>query len=174
MKVLLKILAGLGALVLLLVVAAFFLPREYRVERSAIIKARPEAIHAQLADMRAWSAWTVWHERDPAMKNTYSDKQAVVGAWSAWESKQEGNGKSTLTEITSTRIVYDLEFPDMGMKSTGAFELTPQADGVKVVWSDAGDLGLNPLSRWFGLFLDKLLGPDFEAGLAKLKRNLEQ
>lgn len=62
----------------------------------------------------------------------------------------------------------------MGMKSTGAFELTPQADGVKVVWSDAGDLGMNPLSRWFGLFLDRMIGPDFEKGLSNLKRNLEK
>ncbi len=174
MKVLLKILGGLGALVLLLVVVAFFLPREYRVERSAVIKAKPEAVHAQLADMRAWKAWGVWFERDPNIKNTYSDQQSVIGAWSAWESKTEGNGKSTLTEITPARIVYSLEFPDMGMTSTGVFELTPQADGVKVVWSDAGDLGMNPLSRWFGLFLDKMIGPDFEAGLAKLKRNLEK
>ncbi len=174
MKVLLKILGGLGALVLLLVVVAFFFPREYRIERSVLIKAKPEVVHAQLADMRAWKAWSAWHERDPGMKNTYSDQQAVVGAWSAWESKTEGNGKSTLTEVTPTKIVYALEFPDMGMQSTGMFELAPQADGVKVVWSDAGDLGMNPMSRWFGLFLDKLVGPDFDAGLAKLKRNLEK
>lgn len=174
MKVLLKLLAGLASLVLLLVLVAFLFPRQYRVERSTVIKAAPQAIHAQLADMRAWRAWTVWHERDPEMKNTYSEQQGVVGAWAAWESKTEGNGKSTLTELAPNRVVYSLEFPDMGMKSTGMFELAPQADGVKVVWSDAGDLGNNPMNRWFGLFLDKMIGPDFEGGLANLKRNLEK
>ena len=157
-----------------IVLAAFFFPRNYRVERSAVIKAPPAAIHAQLADMRNWRAWTVWHQRDPNMKNSYSDQQGVVGSWAAWESKTEGNGKSTLQEITPQRIVYTLEFPDMGMQSTGMFELMPQSDGVRVVWSDAGDLGMNPLSRWFGLFLDKMVGPDFEGGLANLKRNLER
>jgi len=174
MNLLLKLLGGLAMLVLVLVAAAFFFPREYRVERSTVIKAPVAAIHAQLADMRNWRSWTVWHERDPAMTNTFSAAQGVVGAWSKWESKTEGNGQSTLTEVTPNRIVYRLEFPDMGMQSTGTFVLTPQPDGVQVVWSDTGDLGMNPLSRWFGLFLDGMIGPDFEGGLARLKRNLEQ
>lgn len=174
MKVLLKVLAGLATLVLLLVVVAFFFPRHYRIERSTVIKAAPQTIHTQVADMKAWRSWTVWHERDPQMKNTYSDQQAVVGAWAAWESKAEGNGKSTLTEVSANRVVYNLEFPDADMQMVGAFDLSPQPDGVKVVWSTSGDLGMNPLNRWFGLFLDKLMGPDFEAGLANLKRNLEK
>jgi len=33
-----------------------------------------------------------------------------------------------------------------------------------------GDLGHSPVNRWFGLFMDKLVGPDFDAGLANLKR----
>ena len=48
--------------------------------------------------------------------------------------------------------------------------LEPAEGGVKVVWVDAGDLGMNPMSRWFGLFLDGMIGPDFEKGLAKMKR----
>lgn len=174
MKVLLYILGGLAALVVLLVGVAFFFPREYRVERSIVINARPEAVRAQLADLRAWKNWGVWWERDPGIKVTYSDRQLELGSWSAWESKSEGNGKATLTELTPTRVVYALEFPDMGMKSTGSFELASEGTGVRVVWADAGDLGNNPLNRWFGLFLDKMIGPDFEAGLAKLKRITEK
>ena len=174
MKILLKILGGLAVLVVLLVVLAFFLPRHYRVERAVEINAKPEVVLAQVADLRAWKSWGAWQERDPGMKITYSAQQLGVGSWSAWESKSEGNGKMTITEQTATKVTYHLEFLDMGMQSTGTMELVPAARGVRLVWADTGDLGLNPMSRWFGLFLDKIIGPDFERGLANLKRRVER
>ena len=171
MKLLLRILGGLAALVLLLVLVAFVLPSRYRVERSIVINAPASALYPRLADLREWKTWGVWFERDPEIKNTYSPEQLVVGAWSAWESKKEGNGKATVTALApNQRAVYRLEFPDFGSVSTGIFALSPEGNGTRVVWSDEGDLGYTPLNRWFGLFLDKLIGPDFEAGLAKLKR----
>ena len=174
MRILLKILGGLAVLVLLLVLVAFVLPRQYRVERSVVINAKPEAVLAQVADLSAWKNWGAWQERDPQMKLSYSTPSTGVGAWSAWESKSEGNGKMTFTEVTSSKLAYQLEFVDFGMKSTGVLELQPQTNGVRVVWSDAGDLGMNPMSRWFGLFLDKMIGPDFERGLANLKKLAEK
>ena len=108
------------------------------------------------------------------MKLSYSDKTTGIGAWSAWESKNEGNGKMTITEQTATKVTYRLEFPDFGMSSTGTMELTPDAGGVRVVWSDAGDLGMNPMNRWFGLFLDKFIGTDFDRGLSNLKKLVEK
>jgi uncharacterized protein YndB with AHSA1/START domain len=170
MKVMLRIVGGLALVVALLVVVAFFLPRKFRVERGTIIKAKPEIVYAQLADLRAWKSWSAWHERDPQMKLSYSDRSTGVGAWSAWESKSEGNGKMTFTVVQPPRqIVYDLEFPDFGMKSVGTLTLAPVGDSVHVVWADEGDLGLNPVNRWFGVFLDRMIGPDFERGLTKLK-----
>lgn len=174
MKILLKILGGLAVLVLLLVLVAFAFPRQYRIERSLVINAKPEAVLAQVADLSAWKNWGAWQERDPGMKLSYSPKTTGVGAWSAWESKSEGNGKMTITEQTATKVTYGLEFPDMGTQSIGSIELQPQTGSIRVVWTDAGDLGMNPLNRWFGLFLDKLIGPDFEKGLANLKRLVEK
>ena len=174
MKIVLKLLGGLAVLVLLLVVVAFFLPREYRIERTIVINAKPEAVFAQFGDLRAWKNWGAWQERDPGMKTTFSEKTTGVGAWSAWESKSEGNGKMTIkTYEPAKSATYLLEFPDMGMQSNGSMTLQPAEGGVKVVWVDAGDLGMNPLSRWFGLFLDGIIGPDFEKGLAKMKRIVE-
>ena len=174
MKILLKILGGLAVLVLLLVLVAFFLPRQYRIERSTVINAKPDAVLAQVADLRAWKNWGAWQERDPGMKLSYSDKTTGIGAWSAWESKNEGNGKMTITEQTPAKVTYRLEFPDYGMQSTGTVELQSQAGGIRVVWSDAGDLGMNPMNRWFGLFLDKFIGTDFDRGLSNLKKLVEK
>ncbi len=174
MKILLKILGGLAVLVLLLVLVAFALPRHYQIERSLVVNAKPEAVLAQMADLRSWKNWGAWQERDPGMKLSYSEKSTGIGAWSAWESKSEGNGKMTITEQTPGKVTYLLEFPDMGMQSNGSIELRTQVGGIQVVWVDAGDLGMSPLNRWFGLFLDKMIGPDFERGLANLKQLVEK
>lgn len=174
MKTLLKIVAGLAAFVLLLVLVAFAFPRQYKIERALVINAKPEAVLAQIADLRTWKNWGAWQERDPGMKLSYSDQATGVGAWSSWESAKEGNGKMTITSQTPTKVVYLLEFPDMGMSSVGSMEVTPSGSGVRVVWIDAGDLGMNPVNRWFGLFLDKIIGPDFERGLSNLKTIVEK
>jgi hypothetical protein len=175
MKLLLRLLGGLAALIVALVLAAYLLPRHYRVERSIVIQAPAAAIFPRLADLREWRTWGVWFERDPEIKNSYSPEQMVVGAWSSWESRKEGNGKATLTAIEPfKRVAYRLEFPDLGTASTGVYTLAPEGAATRVVWSDEGDLGFNPLNRWFGLFLDKLVGADFEAGLTKLKRTAEK
>jgi hypothetical protein len=176
MKTFLKILGGLAVFVLLLVLVAFFLPRQYRIERTAVIKARPEVVHAQIADLRAWKSWGAWQERDPGMQITYSEKSIGVGAWSAWISKQEGSGKMTITSQTPTKVTYDLDFPDAGFKSVGSLELAadPAGASTKVTWVDSGDLGMNPMNRWFGLFLDKMMGPDFERGLSNIAKIVEK
>jgi hypothetical protein len=170
MKIILRIFGVLVVLVLLAVVAAFFLPGNYRVERSIVIDARPEVVFVQIGDLKTWKSWTAWHERDPAMTLSYSAPSTGVGAWSAWESRTEGNGRMTITAIEpAKRVDYKLEFPDMNMISSGTMELHPEAKGVRVVWVSAGELGFNPMHRWFGLFMDKFIGTDFEKGLAKLK-----
>lgn len=36
-----------------------------------------------------------------------------------------------------------------------------------------GNAGMNPFFRWFGLFMDKMIGTDFEGGLKNLKKLAE-
>ncbi len=174
MKLLLRILGGLAALVVALLLAAFFFPREYRIERTITINAKVETVFPLFADLKRWKDWGAWQERDPGMKTSYSEKSAEVGAWSTWESKSEGNGRMTITTLEPLkRVVYKLEFPDMDMGSIGSMTVEAAGGGVKVSWVDAGDLGMNPVHRWFGLFLDKLIGKDFDRGLQNLKRLAE-
>ena len=174
MKILLKVGIGLAVLVLLLVVVAFFLPRRYLVQRSLHIQATAETVYGYTGDLRRWKEWGVWYERDPKMKIEYSEKTDAVGGWTAWESQGQ-KGKMTLTTLRlPSQVGYRLEFPDMGMTSAGLVEIVPDAGGVNVTLSDEGDLGNNPISRWFGLFLDRMIGPDFEAGLTKLKQVSEK
>jgi hypothetical protein len=71
------------------------------------------------------------------------------------------------------QLHYRLSFPDFGMVSTGVLKLEPDADGTLVTWTNEGEMNRNPLNRFMGLFMDRLVGPDFEAGLQQLKRQVE-
>ena len=171
MTLLVSVLKVTAVAILLAVLAAFFFPRTYHVQRSVSIAAPAERVFRQVADLRQWKNWAAWHEREADMQMEYSATTTKVGDWSRWTSATQGSGQMTLTELQpNSHVVYRLEFPEYDMASTGAFEIAEASNGVDVTWSATGDLGWNPFHRWFGLFFDRLIGPDFEAGLAKLKR----
>jgi uncharacterized protein YndB with AHSA1/START domain len=165
----------LVGLVALLFVGGSFLSPEFRAVRSTLVNAPPDKVYALLADPREWKRWTVWNQRDPAMAITYSGPASGAGAGWAWQSKTEGDGKMTFTAAEpGKRLAYELFFPDFGTTSTGALELAPQGSGTQVTWSMNGNMGSNPLFRWMALFGDRMVGPDFEAGLANLKALAEK
>ncbi|HMD59785.1 MAG TPA: SRPBCC family protein [Opitutaceae bacterium] len=172
MKTFLKVVGVLAGLVVVLAVVGFLLPGHYKVERTAVIAARPDTIFPLIGDLRAWSRWGVWFQRDPAMKVDYSASTTGVGAWSEWKSKSQGDGRMTITSVQAPGLFeYRIEFPDMGMSSTGTMMLAPGAAGAtQVRMGMEGDLGRSPVNRWFGLFMGRMVGPDFDAGLANLKR----
>jgi uncharacterized protein YndB with AHSA1/START domain len=175
LKLLKWVVIVLVALVALLFGGGYALSPEFRVVRSTTVAATPEKVYALLADPREWKRWTVWNQRDPAMAITYSGPPAGVGAAWEWKSKTEGDGKMSFTAAEpGKRLGYDLFFPDFGTTSSGALELAAEGNGTKVTWTMNGNMGSNPLFRWIALFGDKMVGPDFEAGLANLKALAEK
>lgn len=174
MKIIIRVFAVLVAIWLVLLVVGLMLPGHYRVERSVMVSAPPARIFPLVGDLRAWAKWGVWFERDPRMKIEYSPATTEVGAWSRWESKSQGDGKMTISSVRQPEdFEYAMEFSDVGMVSQGSVLLVPAAGGTRVTMVMQGDLGHSPLYRWFGLFMDRLVGPDFESGLANLKREGE-
>jgi uncharacterized protein YndB with AHSA1/START domain len=171
MKLVVRIFAVLVGIWLILLVVGFVLPGHFRVVRTTVVAAKPEAVYPLVADLKAWRRWGVWFARDPAMQISYSPFTTEIGAWSAWKSKSQGDGKMTISAVRPPEYFeYKMEFPDMGMVATGTMQLAPDAGGTKVSMTMEGELGRSPVNRWFGLFMDKLVGPDFEQGLANLKR----
>jgi hypothetical protein len=174
MKLVVKVFGALFALWLVLVLVGFVLPGHYRVRRSIVIRATPSAVFPLVGDLRAWREWGVWFARDPAMQIEYSPATTEVGAWSQWKSKSQGDGKMTISAVhPDDDFEYTMVFADIGMVSHGTMALSGGPASTTVTMGMEGDLGHNPLYRWFGVFMDKLVGPDFEAGLANLKRVAE-
>ena len=166
---------ALVGLLALLYIGGYALSPKFTAARSTRIAAPPDKVYALIADPREWKRWTVWNQRDLAMQITYSGPPSGAGAGWAWKSKSEGDGKMTFTAAEpNRRLAYELFFPDFGTTSTGALELATADASTKVTWSMNGDMGSNPLLRWIALFGDRMVGPDFEAGLANLKALAEK
>ena len=173
MKILKWIGMGIAAVVLLLVVVAFCLPRKFHVERSIAIDAPPEAIHAVVTRLREWPTWTAWTaERYPDMKIAFAGPEEGVGAKQSWEGKSSGRGSIEITKSSPEEGV-DYDFAFDGNPSTGGISFFPGPDTTLVTWYADGDLGRNPVARYFGLLMDRFMGPDFETGLRNLKKKAE-
>lgn len=170
MKIVQWTLAVIGIIVLAIVAVGLALPSTFRVERSVEIEAPAKKIYDYVVEPRQWAKWSVWTRRDPAMKITYSGPPFGMGAKWSWQSKSEGSGSMELTRVEPDRAVeYALSFPDFGMRSTGALRLEPAGTRTRLAWSAAGDVGPNPLKHYIAAMMDRMVGPDFEAGLANLK-----
>jgi uncharacterized protein YndB with AHSA1/START domain len=168
-------LAVIGIVALSLLAVGYFLPSKFSVQRSVVINAPAKKIYDYVVEPRKWTEWSAWTRRDPDMRITYFGPPFGMGAKWSWASKTEGSGSMEFVRVEPDRsIEYALSFPDFGMRSMGTFRLEPDGNATRVTWTNAGDIGDNPLKRYLVLFMDRMVGPDFEAGLANLKALAEK
>lgn len=160
---------------IIIILFSFLLPSRYRVERSVVIDSRPETIFAHINTLKHWPDWTAWTvARYPDMKYSFAGPASGVGASYNWEGKSSGSGDLKITNVDlNKRLDYELNFEHGKHLSTGAIVIEPQDGRSKVTWFNEGDLGWNPVSRVFGLMMDRMMGPDLEEGLRKLKQRFE-
>jgi hypothetical protein len=175
MRVLKRILLGLLGLGVLLALISFLLPSSYQVKRAIEINAPMEAVYPLVYDPKAWTRWSVWSRRDPGMQVTYSGAPAGAGAKWSWRSATEGGGSMEFTGADfNERVTYRVTFRDFDGVLSGRFEFAPAGKGVRVTWIAEGDVGANPLMRYFAIAMDRIQGPDFDGGLANLKQLAEK
>jgi hypothetical protein len=147
-------------------------PAEFRIARTATMSAPAPVVFDQVNDFHHWDAWSPWAKIDPAMKQTYEGAPAGTGAIYTWiGNKQVGEGRMTILESRPSDLVkIKLEFMKP-FKATNAAEFTFQPQGAQtaVTWSMSGRN--NFFLKAFGLFMnmDKMIGGDFEKGLASMK-----
>lgn len=152
-------------------------PDTFRVQRSTAIKAAPDKIFALINDLHAWSSWSPYEKKDPAMKRTFGGAPAGKGAVYEWDGdKNVGKGRMEITESTPpARILIKLDFfkPFEG-HNTAEFTMLPQGDTTNLTWTMTGPAVF--MSRVMQVFmnLDRMIGRDFETGLANLKKLTEK
>jgi len=170
------ILIGLAVVIGLFIVIVALRPSNFSVTRSAAIAAPPEQVFPHVNELRNWEAWNPWGKLDPNCKMTYDGPPAGVGASYAWAGNNKiGEGRNTITESRPDELVrFRLEFAKP-MKATNLAEFTlqPEGDRTVVTWTMSGKH--NFIGKAFGLIVncDKMLGGQFEKGLAQMKALVE-
>jgi hypothetical protein len=151
-------------------------PDTFKVQRSARLYAPPEKIVATLADFRAWEAWSPWEHLDPQMKRDYSGAATGKGAVYTWKGNSKvGEGRMQITDVAPNRVGIDLDFlKPFPTSNKVEFDLQPKGEGTDVTWSMAGPLPF--LAKIIHVFvnMDRMVGEQFETGLASLKSVVEK
>ena len=165
------------AVVAALLIYAATKPDTFALERSASIKAPPEKIFALINDFHNWTAWSPWEKLDPALKRTYSGPAAGKGAVYEWEGNNKvGKGRMEIQDsVAPSTVSIDLHFlKPFEARNVAEFTLASQGDATNVTWKMHGPSPY--LSKVMTLFfsMDKMVGKDFETGLANLKAAAEQ
>jgi len=163
-------------IVAILVLAAMK-PDTFRVQRTASIKAPPERIFPLINDFQRWGAWSPFEKKDPGMKRTMSGVPSGKGAVYEWDGNKEiGQGRMEIVEsVPPSRVTLTLDFTrPFKAHNLVDFTLEPRGNSTQVTWAIHGPSPF--ISKVMGIVfnVDKMIGKDFEAGLAALKTVSEQ
>ncbi|WP_165784686.1 SRPBCC family protein [Solitalea longa] len=174
MKVLKNLLIGLVSIVLLLYVISFFLPSEYTVTRTAVIKAPVDRVFNEFNDFQHWLKWNAFDDDFPDIKYTTTEPSTGMGAKQSWVSEQM-NGSMTIIESAPNqhiKLLLMFEGFDDPLIATIQFEAVPE--GTKVTWTDQGKLGKNPVYKYMGLMMDKMMGKNMEQSFENINKQYQQ
>ena len=177
----LKILAII-VVVVLVVIAGILIyastrPDSFRVQRSVSIKAPPQKIFPLIDDLKAWAGWSPYEKKDPAMKRTYSGAPSGKGAVYEWDGDRNvGAGRLAIANASPpSKLTLNLDmFRPLEAHNMVVFTLEPKGESTNVTWAMNGQVPY--LAKIVHVFInvDKMVGQDFEAGLANLKAIVEK
>jgi uncharacterized protein YndB with AHSA1/START domain len=152
-------------------------PDTFRVQRATSIKAPPEKIFALINDLHGWGAWSPYEKKDPAMKRTFSGAPSGKGAVYEWDGdKNVGQGRMEITDTSApNKIVIKLDFirPFEG-HNVVTFSMEPRGDATNVTWDMQGPAPFMAKVMHVFINMDRMVGTDFEIGLANLKAVAEK
>jgi hypothetical protein len=177
---------GIIVVIILVLVAGILIyaatkPNDFRVARSLAMKAPPDRIYAQIADFKAWQAWSPYEKKDPAMKRTLSGAPSGKGAIYEWDGdKNVGTGRMEIVDANvPSKVAIKLDFlkPFEG-HNTAEFTMMPAGgpagEATNVTWAMHGPSPF--MMKVMGIFMnmDSMIGDDFAVGLANLKTLVEK
>lgn len=168
------VLAVVAAVVLILAASK---PDSFRVERKATVKADPGKVFPCINDFHNWAAWSPFEKIDPNMRKTFSGAANGKGAVYEWSGNNKaGTGRMEILESSApSKVTIKLDFlkPFEG-HNTSEFTMSPKGDSTEVTWAMHGPSAFMMKVMHVFVSMDKMMGKDFEEGLANLKAVAEK
>ena len=154
----------------LIVVLAFttfnlFISPDYKIERSIEINVPTYIVYEQVTDLHQWENWAIWWKQDTAMITNYSGEERGLGAKMIWTSDVVGDGDLEIIECSSQGMKTKLAW------GNGSWHFEETENGTNVSWSMSGKMPF--LMSFMTMFIEDMVAPDFEKGLAGLKEVCE-
>jgi hypothetical protein len=152
-------------------------PGSFRVQRATWIGAAPDKIFPLINDFKHWGSWSPYEKRDPAMKRVLSGAASGRGAVYEWDgNNQVGKGRIEITDVSApSRVTIKLDMiKPMEGHNIVDFTLEPHGGATQLTWAMRGSYAY--MAKLMGLVIDmdKMIGKDFESGLANLKALAEK
>ncbi len=173
---LMNVLYVLAVALCVFLVLATMQPSQFRVTRSKSMKTSPEAVFAQVNNLHNWEAWSPWARLDPNAKSEFAGPAEGVGAVMSWDGNQKvGTGSMTIVESKpASQIKFRMDFKKP-IKGTSEVEFTfaPQGDQTMVSWSMSGQNKFINKAMSLIFNCEKMVGGQFEKGLANLQGVVE-
>jgi effector-binding domain-containing protein len=168
-----KVLYGIFAFLLALVVIGFALPRTHSIEVSREIDAHRATLFALVNDFRRFALWAPWSDTDPNARYIYSGNIRGQGATVTWDGAIIGSGTQTITESRPFEYVEITMNPGEQGEARSWFRLESGVGTTIVHWGFEADHGMNVVGRYFASMLGGVVARDYEAGLVNLEELAE-
>lgn len=179
MGIIKKILVVLIILFAVVLIAAFFMPKEYAVSKEITINKPVDTVFNYVRYLKNQNQFSVWANIDPKMEVVYSGTDGAVGSLSAWKSdvKEVGVGEQEIIKITEGKqIDFALRFKKPMEDTAKAYMATTavSASVTKVKWGISGVIPY-PMNIMLPMMkMDQMIGKDLQKGLENLKAELEK
>lgn len=172
-----KILIGVVVVVVLFAIVVSFQPNTFSVTRTATVAAAPPTVYGLVSDFHSWDSWSPWAKLDPNMKVTFAGASSGKGAEYHWVGDSKvGEGNMAILDCRpgeNVRIKLDFIKP-FPSSCDCVFAFAPDNGGTRVTWTMSGPMNFMSKAMCMFMSMDKMIGGDFERGLANLKSVTEK
>ncbi len=179
MKIFIKVLVVIGAIIGIILVAAIFTKKAYTLQREVVINQPGQAVFEYVRQLKNHNQFNKWMRTDPAARKTYTGTDGTKGFTMAWDSdnSQVGKGEQEITGIIDgQKIDYALRFIEPFEGNAGSSISTYNLGNEKsrVIWAFNSEMKY-PLNAMM-IFMDipGLLGKDLDTSLLNLKEIMER
>ena len=155
-----------SAVVALGVAATYLAPRNVKVQRSKITASSPAQVLALAASTEGYQTFNPYPTDNPDLAITPFGPASGKGSGLAFATGSM-KGTQTIIEVASDPVTYAIDLGPQG-KPTQIITARPVSGGTEVTWTMQADIGINPVARSVGLFMDRMIGKTFDQGLANL------
>jgi hypothetical protein len=175
-KIVIGTAAGLAAGIAAFALVVATRPATFHIERSVTVAAPPENAFAMVNDFHNWAGWSPYEKLDPNMKRTFAGAPSGTGAIYGWSGNKEvGEGRMTIEKSDRpSQVLIKLEFiKPFTATNAATFTFAAIPEGTKVTWAMDGNNSFVAKALHMFMDMDKMVGADFERGLAAIKSTVE-